>query len=352
MVAKVKQFRPMKSVSEAMGFDEIRYPKVGSVKLDGVYALNKGGDLLGRSLKALKNKWITNLLSQPKFSGFVGELMNAKLFDKGDLRINRQNLCANTTSCTSTVNMEGWPFVWALFDYIGDAEEYCSKPFVDRMEELLMEVAKISDTNELIELDGGFQYHYFKVGGVDIIIPVIDIIEDAEELVEKYNKSVQQGHEGMVCREPDGVFKFGRSTKKSQEIVRFKPTGDSEIIVTAFEPMFENQNEVKINELGYKERSSHQENKVQLDMVGALIGIDINTGEQVKIGAGTLDHEERSLVWANQVNYLGRLAKYKFMDTGIKDKPRHPRFFSWRDINDVDEKVITLAEEKGVIILK
>lgn len=353
MVAKVKQFRPMKAVSEAMGFNDITYPKVASVKLDGVYAVNKNGALLGRSLKALKNVWITELLGKDIFKGFVGEILNAKLFDKGDLRINRQNLCANTTSCTSTVKLEGWSFVWALFDYVGDAsEEYCSTPYINRMETLLLELAVVSESNELIELEGGFKYHYFKVGGIDIIVPVMDFVEDAEELSAKYDKSVQVGHEGMVAREPEGIFKFGRSTKKSQEIVRFKPTGDSEIIVTAFEPMFENNNEAKVNELGYTERSSHQENKVQLDMVGALIGIDINTGETVKIGAGKLDHAEREDVWKNQVGFLGRLAKYQFMDTGIKDKPRHPRWVGWRDITDVDPSVVELAKEKGVVILK
>lgn len=352
MSVKEKQFRPLKAVSEALGFSDITYPKEVSVKLDGVHALNLNGNLLGRSLKALKNIWITEKLSKKEFTGFCGELLNAKLFDSGDLKINRQNLCANTTSCTSTVKLKDWDFVWVLFDYISDGtEDYCSNSYSERMGDLVTRLDIMCDKYNSIELDGGFKYLHYVVDGVDILLPELCTAHNPEQMEEFYERSIAAGHEGSVGREPMGIYKFGRATKKSQEIVRFKPDGDSEIIVTAFEPMFENNNEVKINELGYKERSSHQENKTQLDMVGALIGIDINTGEVTKIGAGKLSHEEREHVWNNQLSFLGRLAKYKFMNTGIKDKPRHPRWVGWRSLEDVDSSVVDLAKEKGVVIL-
>ena len=85
-------------------------------------------------------------------------------------------------------------------------------------------------------------------------------------------------------------------------------------------------------------------------MVGALVGIDINTGEEVRIGAGRMDHAERAEVWVTRGDFIGRLAKYKFMATGIKDKPRHARFISWRNLEDVDPTVVEFANQKKVYL--
>lgn len=348
-------FKPMKTVNESMDFNDVAYPKIATIKFDGVYALNLKGKLLGRSLKPLKNKWITEKLSQDKFAGLVGELINAKMGVGGDdpLRMNRQDLYNNTNSSTGTIVKEDWDFIWVLFDYVGDGTKaYCETPYNLRMRDLIEKLSGMHNSMEIaIHNIDGIEYDEFLVDGMTFLVAAPFVVEDAEQAEATYERLIEAGHEGMILREIEGIFKFGRATKKTQEKVRFKPSGDSEIIITSIEPMYENQNEAKINELGYTERSSHQENKVQLDMVGALIGIDINSGEEVKIGAGKLTHDERTEVWKNQKKYVGRLAKYRFMATGIKTKPRHPRWIGWRDITDVDESVIALAKAKDIKIV-
>ena len=40
-------------------------------------------------------------------------------------------------------------------------------------------------------------------------------------------------------------------------------------------------------------------------------------------------------IWNNREDYLGKLVKYKFMTTGIKDLPRHPVFVGFRSEDDM-----------------
>lgn len=349
-----KQFKPMKTVNEAMSFEDVTYPKLISVKFDGVYALNLASKLLGRSLKAMKNVWVTDLLSKDKFTGICGEIMNTSLDPDApeELKINRQDLCRNTTSFTGAIKKEDWDFVIAVFDFVGDgSEEYCKKPYNQRMADLGQLFLDMDNCQFITKHEfAGIVYQEFMADGIQFIVPEPKIVEDAIDAEYIYNLAIDEGHEGIILREIEGIYKFGRATKKSQEMIRFKPSDDSEIIITHLEPMFENNNEAKINELGHTERSSHKENKVQLEMVGALVGYDINTGEEVRIGAGKLTHAERSEVWLGRGEYIGRLAKYRFMATGIKTKPRHPRFISWRNVEDLDQTVIDFASEKRIFL--
>lgn len=355
MVAKVKQFKPLKAVSKKLGFGDIKYPMITSLKIDGVYGLNLLSKFLGRSLKPMKNEWLTDKFSVEELQGICGEVCYADL-DKDDLRLNRQDLCRATTSKVNTIKGGEFEMVWVLFDYIKDgSEEYCyGRPFVDRMYDLIV---KLEDDAEVVDygvhaLTKEFMYHRFLWRGITIIVPLALSVATKEEMERLYDHAIELGFEGTVGRNADGVYKFGRATENSQEIVRFKPEGTSEIIVMEFEPAFENNNEATINELGHTTRSSHKENKVMLPMVGAMVGLDVNTGLMTRVGAGRMSHAEREEVWNNQEKYLHKLSNYLFMDTGIKDAPRHPRHAMWRPVTDLDfsDEIVAKLKELGITV--
>lgn len=347
-------FKPLKAVQEKLDFDDIEYPKLFSLKIDGAYSVNLNSNLLSRSLKPFANKWIGQKLSGDLFEGFIGEIIHANLTDP-ELRINRASACRETTSCTNTKEKTDWDFLWVMFDYIGDGtKEYAAVPYTERMKTLFFTLDNVGEFQSIISIAGFHLHHYILEGDngkVDILFPSLKEVESADDARALYIHAVENGGEGTVGRKPDGAHKFGRSTKKSQEFVRFKPEGTGEIIVTGFEQMFQNNNEAKINELGYTERSSHKENKVAMESVGAIIGIDLATGEETKIGAGTLDWDERAAIWADQQAWIGRISSFAYMDSGKKDKYRHPRHKLWRNLKDMDaDAVIAFAKEKGVYL--
>lgn len=271
--------------------------------------LVKDGQAVGRSLKKYKNLKLTEYFSNPLFEGFDMEV--------GATSPNDPDLCRLSTSLVNTIKGKLPSFV-VVFDYL--TPESLLYGYNDRMKML----QKYLDKTEMPD-------------DVEIIVSSPIQINSEDELLSEYTKALSNNYEGLIIRTPHGLHKSGRCTVREGHYLRMKPTGDSEGVVLRLEEMFENQNEAKINELGYTERSSHKENKVGKGMVGALWLKDIHSGVEIKVGAGKLTHEERKYYWDNPDELLGQLVKYAFLATGQKDKPRHPRYISHRAWEDMSK---------------
>lgn len=311
----MKQLKPTKAC-DVLDTTTLKYPLLGSVKIDGCYALNIDGKLLGRSLKPFKNKHITQELSSTLYDGFCGELCEVDT----NTSLARQNLCRSTTSCINTID-KVWEYKWVLFDYCHP--DVIHLGYADRMNALKQKVYDLKlDNIEVIEL--------ISVYGSS----------QADELYQEY---LDDGYEGLILRSPDGKWKSGRSTLKEQLFMRMKPSDMNEAVVIGVIEAMENNNEAIINELGYTERSSHKENKVGKGMVGSFICIDLKTGNEIRVGAGRLTHEKRVKYFNNPP--LGFISKYMSMATGVKDLPRHPRHYEWRAKVDIDDELLVKYDE-------
>jgi DNA ligase-1 len=159
-------------------------------------------------------------------------------------------------------------------------------------------------------------------------------IRSEEELEKCESEYLDAGFEGLMLRDPSALYKHGRSTLKQQTLIKVKRFSDSEAIVLGFDELEHNENEKAVNELGRSKRSSHQDGKVLAGTLGALRVRDIVSGVEFNIGTG-LTAQDRQVIWDNQQNFVGKLAKYKFFPVGIKDKPRHPVFLGWRSELDI-----------------
>ena len=326
----MKPFRPMKAV-DVKEPDELGFPLLAQLKVDGVYALVRNRELLGRSLKPFKNEFISETLSSEKFEGFVGELVHTP---KGSfVEMNREDACRSTTSCVNTIKKD-WEWTWVLFDYVHP--DYIELPYSERMTHLSETV--------LPELLASEQLPIIDIGNFsDKVFGGFSITNSGEEVEHFYQKSLDMGYEGLILRCPQGKWKNGRSTLREQLLMRMKPQSDKEAVVIGVVEAMQNNNPETINELGYTERSSHQENKTGKGIVGSLLAIDVETGMQITIGAGKLDHSERAVLLDNPP--IGWIAKYRSMDTGVKNLPRFPRFMEWRAIEDMDDKLVGKVEE-------
>lgn len=306
----MKQLKPTKAC-DVQDTATLKYPLLSSIKYDGCYALNIEGKLLGRSLKPFKNKFITQELSKPLYEGFCGELCEVDT----DTSLARQDLCRNTTSRVNTIEKE-WNYKWMLFDY--SHPDVIHLGYADRMNALKQKVYDLKlDNIEIVEL--------ISVYGS----------EQADELYQEY---LDNGYEGLILRSPDGKWKDGRSTLREQLFLRMKPQSDAEAVVIGVQEALTNNNKAKTNELGYTERSSHRENKIGNGMLGAFLCIDLMSGMEITVGAGKLTHKERKNYFDNPP--LHQLIKYRSMNTGVKDLPRFPRFYSFRAIEDMDEILV------------
>ena len=277
--------------------DKLDFPVLASPKLDGIRCLQDQGKALSRSLKEIPNRHIQEVLSHPSLQGLDGELI---VGDPTDER------CFNTTT-SAVMSKAGMPnFTYHVFD-LHDSKE----PFHVRL--------------------AGLQR--FAGVGVIRLVPHF-LVETAEELLNLEQTFLAQGYEGLMVRDPDGAYKYGRSTVKQGILLKLKRFVDSEAVVIGYEELYHNTNEAKTNELGQTERSTAKAGKVPAGVLGKLIVKDLETDIEFGIGTG-LTAEDRAKLWADKGNLPGQIVKYKSFAVGVKEAPRFPVYLGMRDQRDL-----------------
>lgn len=162
-------------------------------------------------------------------------------------------------------------------------------------------------------------------------IKVVDqkVINNEQELLTEEERCLLDGFEGLMLRSPTGLYKYGRSTVNTAELLKLKRFEDSEAEILDYYEEMHNANKAKKNAFGRTERSSHQENLVGKGTLGGIVVRDLSTGVEFSIGTG-FDSVDRAALWANRGKLKGQIIKYKFFPVGVKDKPRHPVYIGPR----------------------
>ena len=287
--------RPMLGVNAPKDLSTLHYPIYLSPKLDGVRAIVKDGVVYSRSGKPIPNKNVQRMYGQ--YHGYDGELIYGKSTDA--------NVYNKTVSAVMT---EDGPEVdFYVFDHWN-----CECDYKTRYEYLK---STTSYHTKLIS-----QYEAY-----------------SEDDVIKYEKvMLDLGYEGVMLRNPNAMYKHGRSTVKEEGLLKVKRFIDSEAVILDVHPLFRNTNEAKVDALGYTERSTCKDNLVATNLLGSIIVKDLYTDVEFSIGSG-FDEQTRIDLWQQKDSLIGRVVKYKHFPVGEKDKPRFPVFIGFRPKEDMDE---------------
>lgn len=290
-------------------------------KIDGVRALHLNARMTGRSLRPHSNRYFTGLFSHPVFAGLDGEAAAAAETD-GDL-------CRATTSALNSIEGEPW-ILLHVFDYI--TEETIHLKYRDRYKLLEIRIATI-------------QRQHPEMGIHLKIVPVRPCVGLAQ--IEALNeKDLDDGYEGSILRDPDELYKQGRSTVREGGLLRVKGFIDVEARVLSITEGEQNNNVAETNALGRTERSTHQENMVPNGMVGSLECVMLadvihrrkvlfKCGQIVTVSPGKMTHTERIMYFSFPELIVGQIIKFKTFPHGVKDKPRFPTFLSIRAKSDM-----------------
>lgn len=279
--------------------DKVKFPIYISTKFDGIRALVIEGVVYSRSLKPIRNKHVQKLFGKPEYNGFDGELIVGDIYAK--------DVFQKTTS--GVMSEDGEPDVtYYVFDiFTNNTETYKERLYTLNDKLVLDQFPNVVATQQLY-------------------------IKTKEELTELLSKEKVKGGEGLIGRNPNGVYKYGRSTPKEQLSIKFKFFSDSEFKVVGFEELHSNTNEQTVNELGYSTRSTHKQNQIPMGILGSLV---LEFGDLTfKVGSG-FTMEQRSEIWKNQHSYLGKLASVRYMEVGMDKLPRCPSWLGWRDLEDL-----------------
>lgn len=294
--------KPFPMLAKQAEFDKIQYPVLASPKLDGIRAVIHGGQALSRKLIALPNQFIQGFFSDPRYQGLDGELIVGPATAHG---------CINA-STSGVMSRDGEPeFAFHVFDkwdHPGGFE------------------ARLAAARDVVE----------RAGSLRIVNLGHALLNGPDELQRFEENALELGYEGVMLRAPSGLYKHGRSTVKEGWMLKVKRHTDSEAEVTSVvEEMF-NGNEAERDNLGRTKRSSAKAGKLGKGRAGTLIGKDIHTGWDVEVGSGMNDAAKAEWwAWWQNPNRERRLVKYRYFPVGVKDRPRHPVYASWRSPIDV-----------------
>ena len=294
----INNIRPLLSCE--VPFDKIKFPIYVSTKFDGIRALVIDGVVYSRSLKPIRNKHVQKLFGKHEYNGFDGELIVGDIYAK--------DVFQKTTS--GVMSTDGFPDVkFHVFDLWNLPDtDYESRQRI--LQDLLLQDETMSNV-------------------VYTMIHKCHTVEDLDFFL-KHEEKV--GGEGLIGRNPKGMYKYGRSTPKEQFSMKFKFFEDSEFEVVGFTERMHNTNEQKRDELGYAERSSAKDGLVPMNTLGSLV-LKYN---DTTFSCGTgFDDTLRKEIWNNKSKYLGKLASIRYMSVGSKDLPRVPSFQGFRDKDDM-----------------
>ena len=275
-----------------------RGPMEASPKLDGIRCMIQNGIALSRSLKPIPNKHVQSELGRKEFNGLDGELIVGAPTDSDVYR--------NTTSHVMSHDKE-FKFTFWIFDSFLKKETYKNRR-------------------------KGINLNSFNTFTLRVLNS--QVINNMEELKEYEIDCLSIGYEGVILRDPNAMYKHGRSTAKEGGLIKVKRFSDSEARILGMEEQMKNNNEKKVNELGRGQRSSHKANKTPKGTLGALIVKDVYSGVQFNIGTGFSDNV-RDQLWEHKENLINTTVKYKYFDIGVKEAPRHPVYLGIRIPEDM-----------------
>ena len=284
----------------------LQFPLLASAKLDGIRATLWPEQPLTRALKPIPNTFIRETIQAARLPA---------VFD-GELVVGAANAPDVFTKTTSGVMAhQGRPdFTFWAFDWVPDSDPASGVTFKERW-------LKMDQRSSAIR-----SFHpWFKV------LPHV-WVNNEDELALFEAKCIADGFEGVILRGPDAGYKHGRSTHKELGMVKVKRFDDTELEVVGAVELYHNDNEAMTNELGHTQRSTAKVGLRPAGVLGALVCKWRDT--TVEVGTGFTAAQRAELWQAGPASLVGRLAKVKYFAHGMVDKPRHPVFLGFRDIDD------------------
>jgi DNA ligase-1 len=289
-------YKPQLSEDVTKLKEPLRFPLLASVKFDGIRAISKFGSLLSRSLKPIPNLHTRELLS--KHPDLDGEIIF------GDPTSDAVRRLTNS----AVRSFDGEPEItYYVFDDLSTDGTFEQRLQILNARELPKYIVKVEQR----------------------------LVNNQEELDSFYAQVLEEGHEGLILRNPKSKYFHGRCSAKSQDSLKLKPFQDDEAEVLSVYEAMHNMNDSFKNELGRTTRSSSQEGLVGNGMIGGFFARDLKTGKPIKVAAGKLSHKERQELWEKREKVKGWTLTYRHMPVNVKDAPNFARFISWREKFDM-----------------
>lgn len=292
--------------NDSVSFDVVTKPYLVSLKLDGVRCIFKNGEMLSRSFKPIESKQLNERFAHMKQLSIDNDLIyDGELYST---ELNFQKLMHFVR--TQDLESESLPesIVFNCFDVIDmNNQNLTAKERLLKYQDLELPYVKIIEQR---------------------------IISTPEEAEKMFEEALSNGYEGLILKNPESVYKFGRVTTKSGNGYKLKPFVTFDAVIKGVEQATKVDPTVErtVNELGYHQTSHKKDDRILIDKASAFL-VDYE-GKQLKVTIAETD-EQKKYIWEHQDEFIGKHVEYKGMLVGSKDVPRHPNTIRLRpDLDD------------------
>ena len=298
-------------------FAGLVFPILCSQKHDGLCNTVQSATCLSRTLIHIPNRNVQAYFGQDLLNGFHGEFIDGDPFAK--------DVFSRTNSVVTSLNAPIDTLTFNVFDSFG------TSGFKDRLEAAENRIDRLHEANQFNKV---------------LLVPHV-LIENMEGLLAYEEEMLDLGAEGIMERDPEGLYKHGRSTLRERGLAAIKRFVDAEAIVISCYEQEENRNAKVTNELGLSKRSTRKAGKFGKNTLGGF-HVVANPGDKetvavfgttaFKVGCGLgLTNVLRQELWDSRDAQAGKIEKFKYQAAGVKDKPRIPVWLGFRDPMDIRE---------------
>lgn len=322
--------------------DDIRtlnYPVLASPKLDGIRCVKLDGKALSRKLKPIPNDFVRNWIEANLPDGIDGELLvrgPRERLKQGALSGDWSPVLMPFNEVSSAImSKDGEPdFMFLAFDLLEPVIPFTEYPVGE---------AFVPFEDRYDRLEHWFRHQWCGHEEGRLFVVPHNLIENARAMQALVEEHTASGYEGTMVRDPNGRYKFGRSTVREGILLKIKAFVDEEATVIGVVEQMHNANEATLDNLGHTKRSSAKAGKVGTGKLGALV-CRLEDGTEFEIGSGFTDSERLSLWYRATVNsalsglgalLIGKQVKFKHQPPpgGRQpgEKPRFPVFLGWRE---------------------
>ena len=181
----------------------LRWPYLGSPKLDGIRCIVKDGTAFTRSLKQVRNQYIQRYIAkyQDLLQHADGELVVGPSNDHGVYNVTNSGV----------MSADGEPdFHFYVFDMVDDT----GKTFLHRQQIMSNRLAALAAPR--------------------ISWLPQQYLPSQDELMAYEERIVDLGYEGVMLRSPTSLYKLGRATPKEATLLKLKRFLDAEAEIIGF----------------------------------------------------------------------------------------------------------------------
>ena len=322
---KETTFLPLLAPNQEIDINKLSYPLLGSYKLDGCRLLPKDGRLVTRSLKNLPNKQLNE-----KFE-FLRKFSETNVMPDGEIYAHGIPFqfivsCFMTQDYTAKSAIKNWEKLCVEHDFNMSRQEvfdklkfYCfdvvyneeySTPFEKRYRNL-----------ELLHIESDINNLCVRVDH--------KILNNPQEVEEYFQEALENGYEGLILRNPTGIYKFDRASIKQNIIFKYKPFVTTDTIIKGITQATQVNADAEktVNEKGRSVTSKKAGDRHLIEKAQGFI-VEFE-GKELTVPIAMTD-EQKKYIWTHQEEYVGKYIEYKYMAVGMKDVPRIPKFVRMR----------------------